>query len=86
MCLCNVTKPIFDKKGELSMLNIEEEKIQSARIKMQDLWEYKGFTDDEVLAASIEVDVLLNNYQNYFEQKIKMINKSNFSFKLLGKD
>jgi Spo0E like sporulation regulatory protein len=55
------------------MLNLEEEKIQSARTKMQELWECKGFTDDEVLAASQEVDVLLNKFQSYFEQKIKAI-------------
>ncbi len=38
------------------------EQIKIARNRMQQLWEEKGYTDDEVLAASIEVDRLLNEY------------------------
>jgi hypothetical protein len=38
------------------------EQIKIARDRMQQLWDEKGYTDDEVLAASIDVDRLLNEY------------------------
>ena len=38
------------------------EQINIARNRMHQLWNEKGYTDDEVLAASIEVDHLLNEY------------------------
>ena len=38
------------------------EQINMARNRMQRLWAEKGYTDDEVLAASVEVDHLLNEY------------------------
>jgi hypothetical protein len=38
------------------------EQINFARNRMQQLWDEKGYTDEEVLAASIEVDRLLNAY------------------------
>lgn len=44
------------------VLKILEEQIKIARNRMQQLWDEKGYTDDEVLAASIEVDRLLNEY------------------------
>jgi hypothetical protein len=39
------------------------EQIKIARNRMQQLWNEKGYTDTEVLNASIEVDRLLNEYQ-----------------------
>jgi hypothetical protein len=44
-------------------LEILQEQIEIARDRMQQLWDEKGYTDDEVLAASIEVDRLLNEYE-----------------------
>jgi Spo0E like sporulation regulatory protein len=41
-------------------LGILQEQIKIARNRMQQLWDEKGHTDDEVLAASIEVDRLMN--------------------------
>jgi hypothetical protein len=38
------------------------EQIKFARNRMQQLWDEKGYTDDEVLAASVAVDRLLNEY------------------------
>jgi hypothetical protein len=38
------------------------EQIRLARARMQELWDKRGYTDDEILAASIEVDRLLNEY------------------------
>ena len=48
----------------ISSVTLEKllEQINSARNRMQQLWEEKGYTDDQVLAASIEVDHLLNEY------------------------
>ena len=44
-------------------LEILEEQIKIARNRMQQLWHEKGYTDTEVLKASIELDCLLNKYQ-----------------------
>ncbi|HBF39980.1 MAG TPA: aspartyl-phosphate phosphatase Spo0E family protein [Firmicutes bacterium] len=44
-------------------LEILKEQIQTARNRMQQLWNEKGYTDTEVLNASIELDGLLNQYQ-----------------------
>jgi hypothetical protein len=44
-------------------LEILEEQIKTARNRMQQLWNEKGYTDTEVLNASIELDCLLNKYQ-----------------------
>ncbi len=43
-------------------LEILLEQINVARNRMQRLWNEKGYTDEDVLAASIEVDRLLNAY------------------------
>lgn len=44
-------------------LGILLEQIKIARNRMQQLWNEKGYTDAEVLIASIEVDRLINEYQ-----------------------
>ncbi len=43
-------------------LEILQEQIKTARNRMQQLWNEKGYTDIEVLNASIELDCLLNKY------------------------
>ena len=45
-----------------------EQQIDAGRQKLQDLWEDRGFTDAEVLAAGIELDDLLNEYQKLKSQ------------------
>lgn len=40
-----------------------EKRIKAVRIKMQNLWDERGFTDEAVLITSIELDELLNEYQ-----------------------
>jgi hypothetical protein len=44
-------------------INNLEQKLKASRIKLQTLWDLHGVTDAEVLAASIEFDKLLNQYQ-----------------------
>jgi hypothetical protein len=39
-----------------------QKQIALSRRRMQKLWEAKGYTDSEVLAVSIELDELLNQY------------------------
>jgi hypothetical protein len=51
------TIPLIETKDAL------ETKIEIARAKMQTLWNERQCTDDVVLEASIELDVLLNQYQ-----------------------
>jgi hypothetical protein len=38
------------------------QQITLSRNRMHKLWKEKGYTDSEVLAASIELDELLNRY------------------------
>lgn len=40
-----------------------ESEIKIARDKMQKIWNERGYTDNEVLHASIKLDLLLNKYQ-----------------------
>jgi hypothetical protein len=48
-------------KDSISIVTLLEQ-IGLARARMQELWDKRGHTDDEILAASIEVDRLLNEY------------------------
>jgi hypothetical protein len=52
--------PVSDDYVSLEILR---ERIEIARIRMQKLWNEKGYTDSEVLKASIELDRLMNEYQ-----------------------
>ena len=40
-----------------------KKQIRVARDRMQQLWKERGYTDADVLNASIELDCLLNQYQ-----------------------
>ncbi len=51
--------PLVETKDSL------ETKIEIARTKMQTLWKQRQCTDDVVLEASIELDILLNQYQQF---------------------
>ena len=53
---------------QLQMAKLET-KITDARKNLHSLWESKGYTDDEVLVASIKLDHLLNQYQRLFSKK-----------------
>ncbi len=53
------TIPLVETKDSL------ETKIEFSRAKMQTLWNQRQCTDDVVLEASIELDVLLNQYQQF---------------------
>jgi adenylosuccinate lyase len=52
--------PVSDEYVSLEMLR---KQIEIARIRMQKLWHERGYTDSEVLRASIELDRLMNEYQ-----------------------
>ena len=52
----------------LKIINSLEQQIDAGRQKLQELWEDRGFTDAEVLAAGIELDDLLNEYQKLKSQ------------------
>jgi hypothetical protein len=52
---------VYIHKDAIS-LEILLAQINTARNRMQQLWDEKGYTDDEVLAASMEVDHLMNEY------------------------
>lgn len=63
-------------------LEILLEQIETARHRMQQLWNAKGFTDAEVLYASIEVDRLLNEY----ERAIRFLGQEQKKFLARGED
>lgn len=48
-----------------------EQKIAASRRRLQNLYNAKGYTDAEVLAAGIELDDLLNQYHRLKPLKIK---------------
>lgn len=37
--------------------------ITATRAKMNEIWNQRGYTDSEVLAVSIQLDHLINQYQ-----------------------
>lgn len=49
--------------GEFASIENLQEQIRTARDRMHQLWNERGYTDSEVLSASIELDDLLNEYQ-----------------------
>lgn len=51
------------KQTEITRL---ETQIARARKRLQNLWNAKGRTDAEVLNASIELDLLINEYLRLF--------------------
>ncbi|HZH87942.1 MAG TPA: aspartyl-phosphate phosphatase Spo0E family protein [Chitinophagaceae bacterium] len=46
-----------------------KKQIVAGRQKLQSLWNIRGCTDEMVLAAGIELDNLLNEYQRLQAQK-----------------
>jgi hypothetical protein len=57
------------KSKNLSKL---QKQITLSRRRMQKLWDAKGCTDPEVLATSIELDELLNQYHLLCPRKLKI--------------
>ena len=50
-------------------MNQLENRIEEVRTMMQNLWNERGYTDEDVLKTSIELDKLLNEYQKFYNQK-----------------
>ena len=48
---------------DLNILHTLEKQIAAGRRKLQELYDIRGCTDPEVLAVSIELDKLLNEYE-----------------------
>lgn len=46
-----------------------KDQIKITRAKMNEIWNRLGYTDEEVLAISIELDNLMNQYQQLFAQE-----------------
>jgi hypothetical protein len=49
-------------------MNKLNNRIEEVRMKMQNLWDERGYTDETVLKISIELDNLLNEYQRLCNQ------------------
>ncbi|HOJ76859.1 MAG TPA: aspartyl-phosphate phosphatase Spo0E family protein [Bacillota bacterium] len=47
-----------------------KDQIKITRAKMNEIWNRLGYTDEEVLAVSIELDNLMNQYQQLFAQEL----------------
>lgn len=52
-----------NKKDQLEI------KIARSRRRLQSLWDAKGYTDAEVLIASIELDQLINQYTRLLQEE-----------------
>jgi hypothetical protein len=55
------------KQTDLRKLHILKLKIAAGRQRLQKLYDVHGCSDDVVLAASIELDVLINQYRKMTE-------------------
>lgn len=58
---------MIQKQKQLQIAKLEL-KITHARKHLHSLWEAKGYTDEEVLDASIKLDQLLNQYERLFRK------------------
>jgi hypothetical protein len=54
-------------KINLDTLLLLEKQIAVSRCKLQALWDARGYTDTDVLAISVELDELMNQYQRLSE-------------------
>lgn len=52
------------------------QKIENTRPKLQDLWNQKQKTDQEILKVGDELDKLMNEYSRTIEEKDQGIRKS----------
>ncbi|HBR28214.1 MAG TPA: hypothetical protein DD789_02120, partial [Firmicutes bacterium] len=50
-------------QSERMQINALKQEINGARQRLQTLWNTRGCSDYAVLRASIEVDLLINEYQ-----------------------
>ncbi|NLY90468.1 MAG: aspartyl-phosphate phosphatase Spo0E family protein [Firmicutes bacterium] len=49
-------------QGKTTSLNTLKQEINYARQRLETLWKIRGCTDPDVLKASMELDLLLNEY------------------------
>lgn len=62
--LVNLKFLIKEKKmSSYSEIKNLKKKIVATRARMNELWNQRGYTDEEILAVSIELDQLINQYQ-----------------------
>jgi hypothetical protein len=55
---------------DLKTIHTLEKKIAAARRRLQTLYDSYGYTSAEVLAASIELDELFNQYQKIADDSV----------------
>jgi hypothetical protein len=55
-------------KTKLETIHSLKQKITASRQRLQNLWDARGYTDSIVLAASVELDDLLNEYQKLSDE------------------
>lgn len=63
------SKSKITKEDNYQTIQKLKKKIAVSRRKLQELWDAKGHTDNAVLEASIELDLLLNLYQKQVKAK-----------------
>lgn len=61
--------------SHLKELRVLKNQIVITRARMNELWNQRGHTDAEVLAASVQLDQLINRYQQivYLKQMGKPV-------------
>lgn len=60
---------MIEKKRK--QINALKQEINDVRYRLQTYWNSRGYTDADVLKIGIELDLLLNEYQQLVDEKPK---------------
>lgn len=60
---------MIEKKRK--QINALKQEINDVRYRLQAYWNTRGYTDADVLKIGIELDLLLNEYQQLVDEKPK---------------
>ena len=60
---------MIEKKRK--QINALKQEINDVRYRLQTYWNTRGYTDADVLKIGIELDLLLNEYQQLVDDKPK---------------
>ena len=60
---------MIEKKRK--QINALKQEINDVRYRLQTYWNTRGYTDADVLKIGIELDLLLNEYQQLVDEKPK---------------
>ncbi|NLW56995.1 MAG: aspartyl-phosphate phosphatase Spo0E family protein [Firmicutes bacterium] len=56
-------------KSKKEQINLLKQEIARVRQHLQNLWNIRGYTDQDVLKASLELDLLINKYLRLWQEE-----------------